>query len=187
MRGMNIKLESIPNLASEKKEKGFPILHKFSINPNNKYDTTFTSMYSGNIETGTDSTIVFNFTTGRLEVLVALLHTHPSIGYSAPPPLDFFTVINEASKNPYFTYSFIASSNGDVYAITISNYSKAISFMPKLEQSLQGSTFNDDDPLGIAFKLARQKLQDQKIDDFLAYVAEKSGDEYLMYEAEADN
>jgi hypothetical protein len=63
---------SISNLASEKKEKGFPILHKFSIKPNNKYDTTFTSMYSGNIETGTDSTIVFNFTTGRLEVLVAL-------------------------------------------------------------------------------------------------------------------
>ena len=165
----NIKLESIPNLASEKKEKGFPILHKFSINPNNKYDTTFTSMYSGNIETGTDSTIDFNVTVGRLEVLVALLHTHPPIGYSAPSPKDFFTMINEASTNPYFTYSFIASSNGDIYAITISNYSKAISFMPKLEQSLQGSTFNDDDPLGIAFKSARQKLQDQKINDFLAY------------------
>ena len=165
----NIKLESIPNLASEKKEKGFPILHKFSINPTNKYDTTFTSMYSGNIETGTDSTFVFKGSVGRLEVLVALLHTHPPIGYSAPSPYDFFAMINEASTNPYFTYSFIASSNGDIYAITISNYSKAISFMPKLEQSLQGSTFNDDDPLGIAFKSARQKLQDQKINDFLAY------------------
>jgi len=165
----NIKLESIPNLASEKKEKGFPILHKFSINPTNKYDTTFTSMYSGNIETGTDSTFVFNGSVGRLEVLVALLHTHPPIGYSAPSPYDFFAMINEASKNPYFTHSFIASSNGDIYAITISNYSKAISFMPKLEQSLQGSTFNDDDPLGKAFESAKIQFIKEGLNRDLVY------------------
>ncbi len=148
-------VNSIPNLATETKEKGFPIYVKFNINPNNVHDTTFVDS-CGTVQTGNDSSIYISFTTSNLRKLAATLHTHPKIGYAAQSANDIYTLIETAATEPapYFKGNFVAAYNGDKYAITITDPVKAAAFYNTKNQFLNGADWDKNSIIGKAFKKA---------------------------------
>jgi len=146
-------LNTIPNLATETNEKGFPIYVNFAVNPYNVHDTTF-SNNSGDVQTGTDTSITISSTTTNLKKLAAILHTHPPKGYAAQSAFDIYSLIEETMQNNYYQGAFVAAANGDKYAITITDPTKANAFFNTKAQSLNGTKWNEDSEIGKAYKKA---------------------------------
>lgn len=150
-------LASIPNLATETKEKGFAITKKLKIDPYNMADTSLAWYKSSAVSTGTDSSIIISYTTGVLEYTAATLHTHPDKGYAAHSAKDIYEFLQgRIGEERHFMGTFVAAANGDQYAITITNPSQASAFLATKDQNLDGSKWRDDSDIGKAFENARK-------------------------------
>jgi hypothetical protein len=148
-------LNTIPNLSTEPNEKGFPIFQKFSVSPFNNTDTTFNNYVTGPVFTGTDSSINMNYIVPNLSVEVVMLHTHPSNGYPAPSAADVYEVINKRLDEYYFAGTIIIASNGNQYALTITDLTRATAFFNTQNNNLNGDKWNPDSEIGKAFKDAK--------------------------------
>lgn len=153
-------LNTIPNLATETHEKGFPIYLNFAVNPYNVHDTTFSNT-SGDVQTGTDTSITISSTTTNLKKLAATLHTHPPKGYAAQSPPDIYDMIQESVSNTYYQGAFVTASNGDKYAITITDPTKAATFFNTKAQFLDGRNWNENSDIGKAYKKALNNFRDK--------------------------
>ena len=154
-------LATIPNLSTAPNERGFAIMKKFSVNPQNVHDTTITSYYSGNVQTGSDSNIVIQVTYPYLTLLTATLHTHPPFGYSAHSAKDVYELIGEQIQNSQFEGTFVAAANGSQYALTVTDYAAAATFYSTMNQNLDGAKWNETSDIGKAF-LKAQKYFEEK-------------------------
>ncbi|MFZ4770081.1 MAG: hypothetical protein ACOYLO_07850 [Ferruginibacter sp.] len=152
-------LSTIPNLATETKEKGFPIYKKITISSTTPQDTTSTSYSSGTIQTGTDSSITISSTTNNLRFLAGLVHTHPDTGYSAHSSLDLYELIEETLSNNHFQGSFVAAANGDKYAVNVTDYAKAAVFLGTKNLYLDGAKWNETSVIGKTFRQAEKHFQ----------------------------
>lgn len=149
-------VRTIPNLSTERKEKGFPILKKIKINPYPPRDTTVGGYQSGNVFTGTDSSIDYSFTYNpNVEIPTADLHTHPPKGYSAHSPKDIYNLIEERLQNNQYEGSFVVAANGSRYGLTITDLTKDTAFFNTKSIYLNGSMWKEDSQIGEAFDLAR--------------------------------
>lgn len=157
-------LNSIPNLATEIKEKGFPIYKIYSINPNNVSDTTISGYRCDPPQTGTDSSINIIVNPRRLEALAATLHTHPNIGYAAHSAADIYSFLQYRNDYPedahHFLGNFVAASNGNQYAITITNQTQAAAFLATQSQFLDGEKWNRNSVIGKAFLAAKKYFEE---------------------------
>jgi len=157
-------LNSIPNLATEIKEKGFPIYKMYSINPNNVSDTTISGYRCDPPQTGTDSSINIIVNPRRLEALAATLHTHPNIGYAAHSAADIYSFLQYRNDYPedahHFLGNFVAASNGNQYAITITNQTQAAAFLATQSQFLDGEKWNRNSIIGKAFLAAKKYFEE---------------------------
>jgi hypothetical protein len=153
---------TIPNFATETKEKGFPTIQNFSIYPFPPRDTTFGNFHIHNtIYTGTDSNIHYNFTYNNLQVHVASTHTHPPKGYPAPSADDVYNLINDMLQDSYCQTFFVYASNGSKYALTINNYNQALAFWTTKSKYLNGAKWNEDSTVGKSFKEATKYFFDK--------------------------
>ena len=157
-------LNSIPNLATETKEKGFPIYKQYSINRQVRTDTTITGYRSDTIHTGSESTINIIVNPRRLEALAATLHTHPPIGYAAHSADDIYSLLRYRSLYPqdahHFAGSIVAAFNGSQYAITITNQTQAAAFLATQSQFLDGEKWNRNSVIGEAFFAATRHFKE---------------------------
>jgi hypothetical protein len=156
-------LATIPNLATETKEKGFAIIKKLRINPYDMTDTTISKYYCYSpISTGTDSNIVISYSTGVLEYTAATLHTHPPKGYAAHSAKDIYDFLEgRIGEETHFLGTFVAAANGSQYALTITNASQASAFLATKSQNLNGAKWNEDSEIGKAFKKAYEYFEDK--------------------------
>ncbi|MBK7347649.1 MAG: hypothetical protein IPI98_12290 [Chitinophagaceae bacterium] len=96
-------LNTIPNLSTETKEKGFAIYQNIIINPFNPTDTSVTGYSCGDVQTGTDSSIlieyIYNPNTKRP---ITWLHTHNKDGYSAQSAKDIYELLEDNLSNSNF-------------------------------------------------------------------------------------
>jgi len=145
-------LGTIPNLATERKEKAFPIYKEFRVSPTNSRDTISSWYSSGAVQTGTDTTFSVTFITNNLRKGAAAVHTHNDSGYNAHSADDVYKLIAERLNNNYFEGSFVNAYNGNQYALTISDYNKAAAFMATKANFLDGRNWNMDSELGRVFK-----------------------------------
>jgi hypothetical protein len=148
-------LNTIPNLATETKEKVFPIYRRFSINSQNVHDTTYTSYFCGAIQTGTDSNYNVSFPIHYLAVQIATLHTHPAKADDAHSAFDVYQLIAKYIDDPRYNSSFVASANGTKFVITITNPSQAVAAFSTIGNSLIGSKWDEESDIGKAFVAAR--------------------------------
>lgn len=159
-------LATIPNLATETKEKGFAMIKKLQINPFNSTDTSLSGYHSSLVSTGTDSNIVISYSTGSLEYTAATLHTHPPKGYAPHSARDIYAFLeNRIGEEAHFIGTFVAASTGDKYAITITDPTRASSFLSTKNQYLNGTKWNEDTDIGKAFKKAMQYYEDKYKDN----------------------
>lgn len=155
-------LASIPNLATEPKEKGFPIIKKLRINPYDMTDTTVAGYRCGTIQTGTDSSINYSYSLGALEYTAATLHTHPPNGYAAHSAKDIYEFLGgRIGEEPHFLGTFVAAANQSQYAITITNPSQASAFLATQSQNLSGTKWDEESNIGKAFKSATKYFEDK--------------------------
>jgi hypothetical protein len=148
-------LSSIPNLFSDRKEKGFPIYQKIMIDPFRKTDTSIIGYSSGSVQIGTDSSITIQFSYNpNTKRPLSWLHTHPDTGYAAHSPLDIYQLIEASMNNVHMQGTFVAASNGDQYAITITNRPMAYAFLHTKAFYLKGSKWDEGSAIGKAFKEA---------------------------------
>ncbi len=148
-------LATIPNLATETKEKVFPIFRKFFVSPTNNTDTTFTNHYkTGIVQTGTDSNFNIQFDMPYRTILASMLHTHPPSGYSAQSPDDVYRLIENQLESRNFIGTFVVASNGSKYALNVTDLTQAATFYNTQPQFLNGSKWNENSAIGVAFKAA---------------------------------
>lgn len=167
-------LASIPNLATEIKEKGFAVIKKLKINPLDITDTTIAGYTCTPISTGTDSSITISYTLGVLQYTAAALHTHPPIGYAAHSTKDIYDFLEgRIGEEAHFKGTFVAAFNGSQYALTITNPTQAANFLATKNQFLNGTKWNEDSEIGKAFKNAsdyfEKKFKDDPNQTHLAY------------------
>ena len=146
-------LNTIPNLATETKEKGFAIYQNILINPFNPTDTSVTGYSCGAVQTGTDSSIlieyIYNPNTKRP---ITWLHTHNKNGYSAQSAKDIYALLEDNLSNSNFQGAFVAAANGEQHAITITDPAKATAFLNTKSTYLDGTKWNENSEIGKAFK-----------------------------------
>ncbi|MEQ1554984.1 MAG: hypothetical protein ABL929_12435 [Ferruginibacter sp.] len=153
-------LATIPNLATETKEKAFPIFRKFSINPLNPSDTTFTNIFkTGFVQTGTDTSFNITFAIPYLYEHVCTLHTHPSKNYSANSAKDVFELIGEKLQNNNYTGSLIVAADGSQYSLNVTDIAQAAAFYSTIGQNLIGQNWNESSNIGKAFKAANEDFE----------------------------
>jgi hypothetical protein len=149
-------LNTIPDLATDSLEKGFPIYQKFSVNPYDKTDTTFTAIYkSDNVQTGSTNHIDITAAIPYLYVWAAALHTHPPNGYTAQSAADIYSLLDSRmNSDSHFEGSFVFASDSSQHAITITDYSKASLFFNTKSVYLDTATsgWKEDSDIGKAFK-----------------------------------
>jgi hypothetical protein len=149
-------LGTISDLATGLLEKGFPIYKKFRVNPNDVTDTIITTYRCGNVQAGTDSSILIQTVAGYLELLAATLHTHPPSGYSAHSAKDVYEMIETSLSDPHFEGTFVAAANGSQYAITITDPERAAAFLNTKNSFLNDENWKDTSAIGKAFISARK-------------------------------
>lgn len=155
-------LASIPNLATETKEKGFPIIKKIKINPSDVTDTTIVGYRSGAIQTGTDSTISYTYSLSRLEYTATALHTHPPSGYSAHSVADIYHFLEaRLGEEAHYLGTFVAAANGSQYALTITDPNQASAFLATKNQNLSGTKWKEDSDIGKAFEKATKYFEEK--------------------------
>lgn len=153
-------LATIPNLATETKEKAFPIFRKFSINPLNPSDTTFTNIFkTGFVQTGTDTSFNITFAIPYLYEHVCTLHTHPSKNYSANSAKDVFELIGEKLQNNNYTGSLIVAADGSQYSLNVTDIAQAAAFYSTIGQNLIYQNWNESSNIGKAFKAANEDFE----------------------------
>ncbi|MEZ5034641.1 MAG: hypothetical protein R2796_06605 [Chitinophagaceae bacterium] len=135
-------LNTIPNLATEPLEKGFPIYQKFMVNPNDVTDTTFTDIYKSDaVQTGDSNHILIIANIPYLYLWAAMLHTHPPNGYAAHSANDLYSFLNnKLYGDSHFEGSFVAASDNSQYAISITDYDKAATFFNTKSSFLDTAT-----------------------------------------------
>ncbi|MFT3910928.1 MAG: hypothetical protein QM737_16030 [Ferruginibacter sp.] len=148
-------LSTIPNLATEVLEKGFVIFRKFSVNPQNSTDTTFTGYKTSPVFTGTDSSINFSYNVPYLTVVASFFHTHPPKGYAAQSAIDIYNLIESTIGEPHTVGNFVAAADGSQYGITITDPSLAFAFLGTKSQFLDGTKWNTESDIGKAFDKAK--------------------------------
>ncbi|MBP8765109.1 MAG: hypothetical protein KBH30_06280 [Ferruginibacter sp.] len=150
-------LNTIPNLSTETKEKGFAIYQNIIINPFNPTDTSVTGYSCGDVQTGTDSSIlieyIYNPNTKRP---ITWLHTHNKDGYSAQSAKDIYELLEDNLSNSNFQGAFVAAADGSQYAITVTNDSLANLFTNTKSIFLDGAKLNETSNIGKAFKEAEK-------------------------------
>lgn len=154
-------LATIPNLATETKEKGFPIYKKFTVNSQNVADTTIGKYYAGSVQTGTDSSISMTFNIPYLTLHASSLHTHPPIGYSAHSAKDIYEMIGDQLQSNQYEGSFVAAANGSKYALNVTDQAQAAIFLNTASTFLNGSNWNDTSSIGLAFRDATKFFEDK--------------------------
>jgi len=144
-------LATIPNLDTISIEKGFPIFQKFSVNPYDVTDTTFTGQYKieDTIYTGTNTGISYSFYIPHLHTFAADFHTHPPNGYNAPSAKDVYRLLETKSTDKHFKGKYVAAHNGNKYAITVTDNAMAAAFLSTKSQYLNDSTNDWKDASGI--------------------------------------
>lgn len=166
-------LNSIPNLATEPLEKGFPVFQRFEVDRFDPLDTTFGSFIVGSMFTGTDSNIVMNYNIPYLSVEVAVLHTHPRSGYPGPSAADVYGLITSRLDNNNFVGTFTIAANGSQFALTVTDYDKARDFYNTKDQYLDGEKWKEGSEAGKvfkdAFKYFQEKYKGDTNQDKLAY------------------
>jgi hypothetical protein len=147
----NSMLATIPNLDKISIEKGFPVFQKFSVNPYDVTDTTFTGQYKieDTIYTGTSTGISYSFYIPPLHTFAADLHTHPPNGYNAPSAKDVYRLLETKSTDKHFEGKFVAAFNGNKYAITVTDNAMAAAFLSTQSQYLNDSTNDWEENSGI--------------------------------------
>lgn len=171
---MQAKLDSIGNLDTATREKGFPILKKKRVDPYNPSIITIVGYKCGDIVTGTDSSISFNFSMPYLYEYGATLHTHPHGGYTAHSPDDIYHLIAERSTNSYYEASYVVGYDSSQYAITITDFARAGQFLNTRAQNLNGVNWDESSEIGKAFKRAYK--------DFFQLYKKNPRQENLAYE-----
>jgi hypothetical protein len=155
-------LATLPSLATLNIEMGFPIIKTIRINPLNVRDTLVKGYHCGTVHSGTDSSVNYTYSLGRLERSVAALHTHPDSGYAAQSAKDVYLLIEERLREGSdFIGTFVAAANGSQYAITITNPYQATAFLATQSQYLLGTKWNKTSAIGIAFDLAYDYYADK--------------------------
>ena len=154
-------LNLIPDLANERKEYGFNIYQKISINSQNPTDTTFNEYKTTSIYSGTDSSINFSYNLSRLSVLVSFFHTHPASSYPSQSAFDVYSLIESRIDEPYHFGDFVTGADGSQYAITISDPSLAFTFLGTKNQFLDGRKWNITSDIGIAYEKAFEYYSDE--------------------------
>ena len=153
-------LNTIPNLSTETKEKGFPIYQNIIINPFNPTDTSVTGYSCGAVQTGTDSSIlieyIYNPNTKRP---ITWLHTHNKNGYPAQSAKDIYELLADNLSNSNFQGAFVAAANGEQHAITITDPAKATAFLNTKSTYLDGTKWKEDSDIGKAFEKAYEAFE----------------------------
>jgi hypothetical protein len=159
----NIKADSmlatIPNLATEPFEKGYAGFRKFTINPQNPLDTTFTSYKVSQMFNGTVNGLSLDYAIPNFHEVVAEAHTHPANVYAAQSAKDIYQLITSTQQNPYVQGNFAFASNGDKYAISITNPAQAAAFLATKSQFLNGNDFTENSTIGIALENAKKYFE----------------------------
>ena len=154
-------LAAIPDLFTEKNEKGFPIIKKLKINPYDVTDTSLVGYHSGDVHTGTTSSINYEFTLKVMEFQAGAVHTHPRDGYSAHSAFDIYNLIEKSAESPHYEGSFVAAANGSQYVITITDATKANAFLSTKSQYLDSTKWKEDSEIGKAFDKAKNNFEDR--------------------------
>lgn len=150
-------LNTIQGLDTLSVEKGFAIFQKFSVNPFPPRDTIFQNSFkTSDIKTGTSNGINYSVIIPSFHVDVADLHTHPLSGYNAQSSHDIYILIEHRLNNKYYNTKFVASSNGNKYAISIVDKTQAATFLSTKSQYLNDSTnlWQEDSEIGKAYEKA---------------------------------
>jgi hypothetical protein len=160
-------LNSIPNWVSLNEEKGFPIYKKYSINPHNVSDTTTIGYRCGDVQPGNATNMTITLAPKRLEASVSTLHIHPDTGYAAHSPADVYSLIDcrindTEGQGHHFLGTFVASSNGSQYGLTITNPVQATAFFATKNQYLDADSvkWKKDSDIGRAFLVAKKYFDD---------------------------
>jgi hypothetical protein len=155
-------LATLPNLATLNIEMGFPIIKTIRINPLNVRDTLVKGYHCGTVHSGTDSSVNYTYSLGRLERSAAALHTHPDSGYAAQSAKDVYLLIEERLREGSdFIGTFVAAADGSQYVITITNPYQATAFLATQSQYLLGTKWNKASAIGIAFEKATKYFRDK--------------------------
>lgn len=164
------KLATI-DVANATIEYGFDIMERIKINPYNVHDTGSYGFYTGNLITGTatsiaSSGVAYNPSTAAR---ASFLHTHPATGYAAQSPKDIYSLISSrfASDGYRLTGDFVAAADGSKYAISVTNLSQAQSFSDTKAQNLTDSDWNPTSDIGKeysnAFDYFKKKYKDDPL------------------------
>ncbi|MGC4232215.1 MAG: hypothetical protein QM594_04485 [Niabella sp.] len=158
------KLGDLKNL---KVEKGFALYERVKVDSNDPTIVATEYYYTGEMQTGNDTSVVIPTSTNDHNGLVATVHTHPEGGYSAPSPVDIYTVIEGMSnntgnftKNSYLG-SFVFAADGSAYALTIANPVAAGAFLSTKSSNLSGRAWNEESEIDRAFLEAKRFFEKQ--------------------------
>jgi hypothetical protein len=154
-------LASIPNLATEPKEKGWAMVKKKFTNPYNPTIITFGNYFNGAMQTGTDSSLEIIQTLGYLQYVACFIHTHPPSGYAAQSAKDIYQLLEDKMAGVYLDGDMVAAYNGDKYAITITDSVKAAVFYQTKNIFLSGRKWNENSPIGKVFKIAKKDFENK--------------------------
>lgn len=174
------KLDSI-DIAHDTLEHGFTLGEIIRINPYNPLDTGSYGFFTGNIATGTSSSITLEFAYNlNTKALAGNVHTHPAKGYSAQSAKDIYELIgSRLEPKSRIQGNFVASANGGQYAVAVTDYTKAQAFYSTSSQYLDGNNWAENSTLGKDFtdmtKYFKRIFKDSIDIDNLAYEMAMAG------------
>lgn len=151
-------LNTMPGWQNFVVEKGYPVLKDCrKING----DTVVMYYLCQNMQTGTDSSLttianLTEYSPFHFELWAGAMHTHPQKSYNCPSPADMYHLISTTNAEPKYEGNIIVSANGDTYALTITDLSKATLFYSTMSQNLSGIKWNDNSTIGKAFNDAQE-------------------------------
>ena len=154
-------LNTMPGWQNLIVEKGYPILKDCrKING----DTVVMHYLCQNMQTGTDSSLTINanlteYSPYHFELWAGAMHTHPKKGYNCPSPADMYHLISTTNAEPKYVGNIIVSANGDTYALTVTDRSKATIFFNTKSQNLNGIKWNENSEIGKAFEDAKKVFE----------------------------
>jgi hypothetical protein len=159
--GAAAKLATIPNLSTETLEKGFHIMEAIRINPYDINDTTGHGYSSSNLLTGTDTSIDASISySPNTQAIAGFLHTHPPNGYAAESAKDIYTLIaSQLEAKNRVKGNFVASADGSVYGVTMTDATQASQFYSNITQDLDGRDWNTNSDIGKVFDEAYEHLK----------------------------
>lgn len=152
---------------SQNIEYGFSIIKKYVGIAQQPGQINITGYYPTAIASGTGGHVQINFSYPYNSTPAGWVHTHTDSGYSAQSAFDIYALIRSDSAFRHtdvkrqYEGNIVLSYDSSQYAISVTNQDQALIFLNTQGQYLDGDKWNEQSPIGKAFKDAFDYYQNK--------------------------